>query len=321
MVLLGAGASVAALPNGDKNGRFLPTMDNFVSKLQLEPVLSNGSIDYIDRNFEAIFSEIHSNPDLNELQNIIEIKVREYFKGLELPDTPTLYDHLLLSLRKKDIIATFNWDPFLVQAYRRVSGYTRDLPAFLFLHGNVMTGYCPEHEQRGAIDAQCKICHRFYTPSRLLFPVGKKDYNHDIYIKKEWEIVKWALESSFMLTIFGYSAPSTDIEAMELMKSAWNGGRDGSMEQIEIIDIESEDEVTKTWNGFIYSHHFDHFSNFYDSWIPNHPRRTYEAYFNQYWEAKFIDNNPIPVESSFDELWDWFGELIKYEQVSKGKNI
>ncbi|MHA1748548.1 MAG: hypothetical protein ACTSXN_02865 [Promethearchaeota archaeon] len=33
-----------------------------------------------------------------------------------MTESPTIYDYLILSLRKKDVIATFNWDPLLVQA-------------------------------------------------------------------------------------------------------------------------------------------------------------------------------------------------------------
>jgi hypothetical protein len=40
---------------------------------------------------------------------------------LELPDHPTVYDHLLLSLRKKDAIFTFNWDPFLLMRTLEIS--------------------------------------------------------------------------------------------------------------------------------------------------------------------------------------------------------
>jgi hypothetical protein len=35
---------------------------------------------------------------------------------MEIPDHVTLYDELLLTLRSKDLIATFNWDPLLLQA-------------------------------------------------------------------------------------------------------------------------------------------------------------------------------------------------------------
>jgi hypothetical protein len=46
--------------------------------------------------------------------------VREYFAQLELPVEPTIYDALLLSLRDKDAVFTFNWDPFLFQAHLRL---------------------------------------------------------------------------------------------------------------------------------------------------------------------------------------------------------
>lgn len=312
LVILGAGASVAALPNGDKHGRRLPTMENFVSILDLGTALEKAKIEHSGRNFEDVFSEIESNPDLHDLQAFVESKVQEYFSELELPERPTLYDHLLLSLRKKDIIATFNWDPFLIQAYRRNSKYTRRLPNFLFLHGNVMSGYCPEHEERGAIDARCNICRNLFTPSRLLFPVTKKDYTNDLYIKNEWEAVKRALENSFMLTIFGYGAPSTDIEAIKLLRNSWNR-KERKMEQVEVIDIKSEDDIRDTWDDFIFSHHYEHYPSFYDSWVPNHPRRTFEAYYNTYLEGKWVESNPIPQDASFEHLWQWFEELIKVE--------
>jgi hypothetical protein len=33
-----------------------------------------------------------------------------YFRILKLPETSTIYDFMLLTLRLKDLIATFNWD-------------------------------------------------------------------------------------------------------------------------------------------------------------------------------------------------------------------
>ena len=46
-------------------------------------------------------------------------EIHDYFHSLRIPPTPTLYDHLLLALRKKDVVATFNWDPLLLQAAKR----------------------------------------------------------------------------------------------------------------------------------------------------------------------------------------------------------
>jgi hypothetical protein len=58
IVILGAGASVAAFPNGDANGKRLPTMDNFIKMLSLEPLLERAGVKNIDRNFEEVYSEL-----------------------------------------------------------------------------------------------------------------------------------------------------------------------------------------------------------------------------------------------------------------------
>ena len=118
VIILGAGASLAAFPNGDKNGRKLPVMSNFVEIVGLEPILAKFSVPYSKGdNFEDVFSSLHDNKP--EAADVIEKFVASYFSSLELPNHPTIYDHLVLSLRDKDFIATFNWDPFLYQACRR----------------------------------------------------------------------------------------------------------------------------------------------------------------------------------------------------------
>ena len=51
-----------------------------------------------------------------------------------------------------------------------------------------------------------------------------------------------------MLTIYGYSAPQSDVEAIQIMKEAWGIVEDRDLEEVEIIDIKSEDELRETWN-------------------------------------------------------------------------
>src|SRR4030042_3929920 len=110
IVILGAGASVAAFPNGDANGQKLPTMDGLIKFLGLGPVLKKGGVRNTRRNFESIYSELYeSDPNFPVLREVEDI-IYAYFDSLRLPETPTLYDHLVISLRPKDIVATFNWD-------------------------------------------------------------------------------------------------------------------------------------------------------------------------------------------------------------------
>jgi hypothetical protein len=313
VVILGAGASYAAFPGGDKHGRKLPLMNNFIEVLGLDNLLSESGIEFKSDNFEDIYDQLYKSEEHKNLKIKLEEIVYDYFKQMEIGDDPTIYDHLLLSLRKKDVVATFNWDPFLTQAYRR-NANKFSLPRLLFLHGNVEVGYCEKDNVVGLNGNKCSHCGQAFKPTKLLYPVSEKNYHLDGFISLQWEELHQHLTNAFMMSIFGYSAPKSDVSAIELMKSAWGNVAERSMEQIEIIDIKSDDDLRETWKEFIHTHHYETHSSFHDSWIANHPRRTGEAYINQYWEAQFINNNPIPKDLPFPQLWEWYRPLRKIEK-------
>ena len=148
-VILGAGATIAAIPNGDKNGRKSSVMNSLIEKLNLHEVLKGIELKTQSNNLEDIYSELHSRPECKCVTEELERRLYQYFESLELPDEPTVYDFLILSLTKKDVIATFNWDPLLLQAYIRCYSITDNLPHILCLHGNVAMGYCEEHGEFG----------------------------------------------------------------------------------------------------------------------------------------------------------------------------
>lgn len=313
VVILGAGASLAAFPDGDKYGNKLPLMSNFVDTLCLKPILEANNIKFNENNFEEIYSDLYSEVKHKTLLKTIENKIYEYFSKLELPDYPTIYDHLVLSLRKKDLIATFNWDPFLFKVYIR-NHNKFDLPHIVFLHGNVSIGYCSKDRKKGLNGGICRKCEKTYTPSKLLYPIKIKNYNNDSFIAGEWETLKRAFKNAYILTIFGYSAPKSDIEAISLMKIAWGDNHKRNLEEIELIDIKGEDELYLTWQDFVHSHHYSSCKNFYDSWIVKHPRRTCEAFWNENMELKNVSDNDIPRNANFDELWKWLEPLKESEQ-------
>src|SRR5271167_2125724 len=58
VVILGAGASLAAFPDGDRNGRKLPVMRNFVEVVGLASLLSANGINPPYDDFEGIYSDI-----------------------------------------------------------------------------------------------------------------------------------------------------------------------------------------------------------------------------------------------------------------------
>jgi len=311
VVVLGAGASRAVCPKGDKNGKILPLMADFAKVVGLEDMLTGWGIDS-SANFEDIYSDLALNGEtikLKEIENLVE----GYFSKLQLPDKPTVYDHLILSLRSKDIIATFNWDPLLLEAYQRNSKSGLTPPSLYFLHGNISVGYCEKDQIKGKAGDNCEECGLPFIPTPLLYPIGKKDYASNHFIANEWRALKNGFKNAFMITIFGYSGPKTDQEAIEAMKDAWGNVGDRNMEQTSFITKQKENEVVKNWKPFIHTHHYELQSDFYESWIANHPRRTGEAYWNQYFEAKFISNNPIPRNYDFPKLWEWYNQFKKAE--------
>lgn len=313
--ILGAGASRAAFPEGDRNGNKLPLMCDLVEILKLEDFLEKNGIDYNGSNFESIYSNLYAIPEKRSVLEEIEGILHDYFAGLQLPDFPTIYDHLVLSLRSKDVIATFNWDPLLLQAWERNHNYA-EMPKVLFLHGNVAVGYCIEHKKKSRAGGICSTCEKPLETARLLYPIEEKNYNNDPYISAEWETLRFYLKHAYILTIFGYGAPQSDVEAVSIMKEAWGESEQRELEQTEIIDIKSESELLGTWDPFICSHHYSISDNFYNSWVANHPRRSCEAMWNQLMECQGLDNNSIPRQYSFDDLIQWYQPLITVERSS-----
>lgn len=315
VVLLGAGASRAAFPNGERNGRRLPLMTDFCEVLSVGEVLDPLGIDYRDQDFEELYTKLASEPSLADACSRLEAVIYRYFDSLALPDEPSLYDYLMLSLRSKDVIATFNWDPFLVQAARR-NPHEGGHPSLLFLHGNVYAGYCATDHVHGAKGASCSRCGQQFAPSRLLYPTADKDYDKDPMIRDAWRSMREAFQRAFTVTVFGYGAPRTDVAAIDALKQAWGPWQNRPLEQIEIIDVRDEDDLEHAWSAFIHTHHFEIHRSAYDSSILNHPRRTGEAYINQYLNAYFIESNPVPRDLGFDRLWSWFQALFAAERVS-----
>jgi hypothetical protein len=315
VVVLGAGASRATCPQGDANGKVLPLMNDFAKVLTLEGLFRSWSIDP-NQNFESVFSDLFERRETIKINQIQEA-VEAYFGGLELSDKPTIYDHLVLSLRKHDLIATFNWDPLLIYAYRRSSQAGLGLPRLAFLHGNTKVGYCLKDRVTGFIANRCSKCGNPLVRTPLLYPIRTKDYASNAFIANEWKLLKAGFEDAFMITIFGYNGPKTDAEAIGAMKKAWGPKGKRNLEQTAFITIQSDSEINENWKAFIHTHHYELHSSFYDSWIANHPRRTGEAYWNQYMEAKFISNNPIPKESNLQELWRWYGQFKAPEDLAQ----
>lgn len=289
VVILGAGATVAAISKGDKNGRKSSVMNGFIESLGMTEVIRGAKLNTCSNNLEDIYSELHSRTDCEPIRVELDARIRAYFSELELPDAPNIYDFLLLALRRKDLVATFNWDPLLLQAYQRACKITKDLPDLAFLHGNVLVGYCRNHKQGGILSARCGECGEHFEPAPLLYPVAHKNYAEDPYIHDSWKAVRSKLKQAYLVTIFGYSAPRTDAEAIALMKEAWGSVDGRNLEDFEFIDIRSEDDLLASWTGFVHSHHHEVHNNFFASSLAEHPRRTTVELFDRTMNCMFTE--------------------------------
>lgn len=320
-VILGAGATIAAIPNGDKNGRKSSIMNGLIENLNLQEVLDGIELRTQSNNLEDIYSELHSRPECRYATEELEKRLYQYFESLELTDEPTIYDLLILSLTEKDVIATFNWDPLLLQAYIRCYSITDNLPHILCLHGNVAMGYCEEHGEFGIKPANCPICKRKLSPTKLLYPVAQKDYESDAYIHNCWEAVQQAIDESFMITIFGYSAPSSDRSAVNLLKQAWGDPQKRQLEEISVIDIIDEEEIPMKWKDFIHTHHYQYTKDFYSSYLGLFPRRSCEMVFAMFCLNVWADNTKgFRKDMSWSDLEDQIYNLVCEEQdTPKGK--
>jgi hypothetical protein len=322
VVILGAGASIAATRrNPEPSGKQLPSMDNFIDVVGLQDIVAGVSDHLRAPNFEKFYSNLHKDDPQSDLLGEIEYRIQSYFRSMELPKEPTIYDYMVLALRGKDLIATFNWDPFLYQAFVRNSAFTKDVPLMSFLHGNVAIGYSKEDKASGPVGYQAPRDGGEFVPTQLLYPIEKKNYTSDEFIQREWERAKWWMgkdSGSVRATIFGYGAPVSDVEAVKLLNDAWGTPDDRSMEQFEIIDITPADQLRARWEGFIHSHHYDIYNDYFRSSLALNPRRTCESYHSHYLPMSpaeaFRSNNPVPGNfKTLEELWRWHEPLIEAE--------
>lgn len=322
VVILGAGASCAAIQNGDKYGKKISAMSGFIDKLGLSSIISKVRLNTSSNNLEDIYMELDERSKneqiCKEVKEELEKIIWKYMSEYQLPDNPTIYDFLVMSLTSKDLIATFNWDPFLVQAIARALRYTNNIPHVAFLHGNVAVGFCEEDNIMGNVGCTCK-CGKTFKPMKLLFPVKKKDYSSDVAINKSWKTLNETLEKAYMVTIFGYSAPKSDAEAIAMMKKAWGAIDYRKLEEIELIDIRDEKDVINSWSEFIHTHHYSYHINFFDSTLARYPRRTCEATFDRLMNCIWLDGNKGFKENmSFSDIDEVTYKLIDEEEKIKG---
>lgn len=315
VVLLGAGASIAAYLDWGSVGAQLPSMQDLLEVLDLKEIIKESGFKTDNLNFEAFYDDLASSGQHEGLREEIENRTYNYFSSLSLPDSPTIYDYLVLSLREKDLISTFNWDPFLIQAYMRNEVVTTTRrPRTACLHGNVMIGVCEEDKVCGINGRTCSKCRKPLTPSKLLYPVKHKDYNADPFINNEWDALRHYLNDAYYLTVFGYSAPKTDVEARELMLEIWKDNKSLELAEVDVIDIRERDDVENSWKEFFFSHHYGIYKDIFQSYLFHQPRRSCDAFASATLMQDPWYSNPFPRFETLEELQEWVLLLIQEEE-------
>lgn len=334
LVIVGAGATVDAIPNGDKYGKKSSVMKGFVEQLGFSELIASTNIKFKSDNLEDSYSTLAERKECENVRIQLETAIYEYFSSFELPDTITKYDLLILSLTKKDCIATFNRDGLMVDAYRRMMRITDDLPEMLFLHGNVKVGYCTECGRFGYYNNHCPHCYATFSPSRLLYPVRLRNYNTDAFIKRQWDIFEDYLSRAAILTIYGYSAPKTDAEAIDKLKKAFTKiAKMRYLDQIQIIERPgfNHNEISDAWEDLseCVHGHLKIEESFFDTYLAEFPRRSVEGYTKRNiamtgrWGSsnKSFDKGK-GVYYTFDELESFISPLLyldPFESLSLNK--
>ena len=290
-------------------------MDELVECLGLRELLDAGGFKGIT-NFEAIYDEMSSSGETPSLVAEIEQRVLDYFDSLRLPESVNLYDLLLLSLREKDFIASFNWDPFLIQAYLR-NGAHAPLPRLAFLHGNVAATACVKDRVKGIYGQRCRVCDLPFPRSRLLYPVKHKNYKADPYIANEWHELEIFMKEAYLLTVFGYAAPSTDIEAVGLMNRIWGENPTFELAQVSIVDIKPREELERTWEPFFCRSHYGIHKTLEHTWSFRYPRRSGEGLAMATLQNAPWKDNPFPSTKALNDLHRWLEPLLEEERMGE----
>jgi len=318
LIILGAGASIASYYDWGASGPVLPSMNSLAKDLGLSKKIEKYGLNP-EKNFEDLYSEICESGEYDELVLLMKSRIVSYFSKLRLPDTVTVYDKLILSLRDKDCIATFNWDPFLIQAWNRNYNAVRgNVPHLLFLHGNVGVNICDKCRRQYFESSVCRNCGNLTEKVDLLYPVKNKNYASSEYLKIQWSLLSKVVSQSYLLTIFGYSAPKTDIEARKILLSAWSNNSVHEFAETEIVDIADKRAVEKNWKDFLFSHHYSIHKNINNSWLLKNPRRSCDSFSGSTLHCRPWDLKPMPRFKNLKRLHTWI--MDKVEEEIKMKN-
>ena len=289
-------------------------MADLARVIGLHEVLQRNGVSSSGSDFEMVYQALVAEPSKKPVAEEVQQAIRSYFAEIQIPTGTTLYDELLLSLRPTDVIATFNWDPLLAQAYKRNRELVL-LPRILFLHGNVELGACIEHQQKGFLEHSCPTCHQALAPQKLLYPIAEEEYELDPLIANEWIEFRDTIEEAYLITIVGYAAPQSDVAARTAMLETWRSNPSRDFGEIMIVDIKSRSEVQTSWGEFFVRDHYGISEHLRRTWLFNHPRRSCDHFAMATLQQRPCTNQPLPEFSELADLQEYARKLMEEERA------
>lgn len=305
LVILGAGSTIATIPNGDKNGEESYTLANLLKDKTftsfLEKVQGNFSANDVEDLCKQLYKE--DRPLYYEFESL----VRKKYARLELPEEFTILDRSVLSLTPNDAIVSFNWDDLVIQAYQRMSEYVPEemLPILAFPHGNAQAVYNNKHYTSKRI-----VTSTSWFDSPLNMPVDEIDYKSDVFINSQWHILDFFMRNAQMITFFGYRGPDSDEQDLKHLDELF--AKNEICDKIEIIDKDQESavEVAKRLERFKMQPNWLYpCADFWHSTIAKYPRRTLSVLDNWNYSVR-----TSAKEESLAEFLKHIGPLIEEEQ-------
>lgn len=107
--------------------------------------------------------------------------------------------------------------------------------------------------------------------------------SYNDFIKDQWDLFEDYLSCAAIVTIYGYSAPKTDADAIEKLKNAFTRiAKMRYLDQIQIIERPgfNHNEISDAWEDLSeYVHgHLKIEEAFFDTYLAEFPRRSVEGY-------------------------------------------
>lgn len=327
LVILGAGASKAACPKGDANGRLVP-LQREIPRIPKVAALLKAAGECGNGEFEQTFDRLVRRNEHPQIVDDLKQVIRDYFARLQLPERVTEYDLLVMCLRGKDVIVSFNWDPLLIQALSRNAHLLFDrfrdqelvhelMPQSFYPHGCAVMGFCNRCMRKMASD-MCANCRTPMQQPDLLYPVRSKDYASDKCIAREWTGIERTMALMYCWTVYGYSAPVGDAAALSMLSNAWKQNPVRDWMQFEVIN-RTPAQSFAAWKPMVVRAHYFRTKSLRHSSILQHPRRTCEALSAATLLLNPIPSNPVPPMRSLPDLHQWIQPLIDEEMEMMGR--